>query len=127
MALVSAISTISQKIVPKDVVIPYLNIPENKPLFYDILIKNVSNNNGNLQTEDIGICYEEVLSHDLIKFKPVVKFVGDMRKYFGHRIIDAKGAKVLSKSFSQIEISSKVDVIIIKNEQISLLVENNSI
>ena len=126
MALVSAISTISQKIVPKDVVIPYLNIPENKPLYYDILIKNVSIKDGNLQTEDIGIRYEELLNKDLIEFKPVVKFIGDMSKYFGHRVIDAKGAKVLSKTLSQIEISSTIDVIIIKNEQISLLVENNS-
>ena len=126
MALVSAISTISQKIVPKDVVIPYLNIPENKPLYYDILIKNVSIKDGNLQTEDIGIRYEELLNKDLIEFKPVVKYIGDMSKYFGHRVIDAKGAKVLSKTLSQIEISSTIDVIIIKNEQISLLVENNS-
>ena len=126
MALVSAISTISQKIVPKDVAIPYLNIPENKPLYYDILIKNVSIKDGNLQTEDIGIRYEELLNKDLIEFKPVVKFIGDMSKYYGHRVIDAKGAKVLSKTLSQIEISSIMDVIIIKNEQISLLVENNS-
>ena len=126
MALVSAISTISQKIVPKDVAIPYLNIPENKPLYYDILIKNVSIKDGNLQTEDIGIRYEELLNKDLIEFKPVVKFIGDMSKYYGHRVIDAKGAKVLSKTLSKIEISSIMDVIIIKNEQISLLVENNS-
>ena len=126
MALVSAIRTISQKIVPNDVVISYLNIPENKPLYYDILIKNVSIKKGNQQTEDIGIRYEEILNKDLIEFKPVVKFIGDMSKYFGHRVIDAKGAKVLSKTLSQIEISSTIDVIIIKNEQISLLVENNS-
>ena len=108
-------------------VISYLGIPENKPLYYDILIKNVSIKNGNPQTNDIGIRYEEILNKDLIEFKPVVKFIGDMSKYFGHRVIDAKGAKVLSKTLSQIEINSTIDEIIIKNEQISLLVENNSI
>ena len=127
MALVSAFRTISQKIVPKDMVISYLDIPENKPLYYDILIKNVSTKNGNPQTNDIGIRYEEILNKDLIEFKPVVKFIGDMSKYFGHRVIDAKGAKVLSKTLSQIEINSTIDEIIIKNEQLSLLVENNSI
>lgn len=126
MALVSAFRTISQTIVPKDMVISYLDIPENKPLYYDILIKNVSIKNGNPQTNDIGISYEEILNKDLIEFKPVVKFIGDMSKYFGHRVIDAKGAKVSSKTLSQIEINSIIDEIIIKNEQISLLVENNS-
>lgn len=62
----------------------YFKIPENKKLFYDIIVRNVAHDD---QLFDLGIQYEEKLNRNKLEFNPIVKEIGDLSSFFGHREI----------------------------------------
>lgn len=63
----------------------YFEIPENRKLFYDLIIRNV---NHNKKSVDIAIQFKETLSQNNIEFIPVIEKMGDLSTYFGHREIN---------------------------------------
>ncbi len=104
----------------------YFNIPENKKLFYDIIIRDVLLDDANQKTiGDIAIQYEEVLASDQIKFSPKVANIGNLSHYFGHREIMANKQKITLEDGIKLEIDAYIDTISINDKEFSLKVENS--
>lgn len=72
----------------------YFEIPENKKLFYDVIIRNIKEAS---EFKDIAIQYKETLSDNKIEFVPVIERIADLSRYFGHREIDADNQTFKSK------------------------------
>ena len=105
----------------------YYKIPENKPLFFDVLIKDalINNNNDHAEVNDIGIIFEEVMFKDKIELVPKIKSLGNLNLFFGHRIINAgKGLVTFPK---KIKIGLRFEDFSINNKKIYLLPKNNLI
>ncbi len=63
----------------------YLNIPENKKMYYDIILRN-----GRVKDEivDVAIQYKEVLENEEISFQPYIEKIEKTLSYYGHREIE---------------------------------------
>ena len=104
----------------------YYKIPENKPLFFDVLIKDALINNNNLdEVHDIGIIFEEITFKDKIKLVPKIKSLGNLNLFFGHRIINA--GKSLVTFPKKLKIGLRIEDFSIDNKKIPILPENNLI
>ena len=58
---------------------PYLTIPQNKKLFYDVIIRNaLFNHYGEERIKDIAIQYQEVLVDTTIEFIPKVEKIANL-------------------------------------------------
>ena len=62
----------------------YQAIPENKKLFFDVILRDATLNN---EVLDVAIQFEEVLKNHKIEFIPTLKETGNLSNYFGHREI----------------------------------------
>ena len=96
----------------------YLEIPENQKLFYDIIIKNTSN-------EDVGIQYIEKLIDNTIHFVPKIEKISDLSSYFSHKDINARGYEVLTTNGKSVSEGSENVFVSINNEKSSLKLKNN--
>lgn len=85
LSLVEMIETIAINEIDKFKLVDYFEIPNNKKLFLDVIIKNVSNS----KSSYIGIQFNEILQGDRIIFKPYVNSMDDLSGYFAHLVIDA--------------------------------------
>ena len=95
----------------------YFKIPENKKLFYDIIVRNVAHDD---QLFDLGIQYEEKLNRNKLEFNPIVKRIGDLSSFFGHREIKEKDKnKPLSIPFIP-NIDTKADYITLNGNVVLL-------
>ena len=103
----------------------YFEIPENKPLFLDLIIKNVVLNNKTNDLVDIGILFKEILENDNISLIPYVEKIENLNSFFGHRIINAKGASALQMFGKHILQNDIVNLILINNRKINLFIDNN--
>ena len=126
LALLGAIKCISQKTVPKDAVETYLNIPENKALFFDVLIKNVSVEvDGKTAITDIGILYEEVLIESQIHFVPKISVIDCLKDYVAHRFIDGEFEALSLPNNKKIELGTTISHFLLNMRQFSLFINNN--
>ncbi|MBF0596211.1 M14 family zinc carboxypeptidase [Faecalibacter rhinopitheci] len=72
----------------------YELIPKNGSKFLDVIIRNIKIKNGLKESlVDIGIYYEDIYYKDTNKVaeKGSITEIGDLRKFFGHLDLDAKG------------------------------------
>jgi len=71
----------------------YLNIPQNKVVFFDFIYKNVKINYDGIEiiTNFVAQYKEELIDNEII-FNAYIVEVGDLEGYFGHIEYDAKGA-----------------------------------
>lgn len=99
----------------------YLKIPENKKLFFDIIIKNARIVKDDSDTNvDIGILYQEKLVDGKITFIPFVEKMGDLGEFFGHRVINADGFEVFGEDGQALKLNYENVCVMLKNEKISL-------
>ena len=123
IALLSAIKCISQKKIPKNAVETYLNIPGNKPLFFDVLIKNVSVEvDGKTAITDIGILYEEVLTENQIHFVPKISVIDCLKDYGAHRFIDGEFEALALSNNKKIELGATISHFLINSGQFALFI-----
>ncbi len=88
-ALLTTLSHITENEVIGSNFEDYFTIPENKKLFFDVLLKNVNiKENEVVKKQDIGILYKEILNKNTIKFAPFIEKIGDLNAYFGHETLD---------------------------------------
>lgn len=99
---------------------PYLDIPENGKLFFDILIKNAKIEN---EITDIGILYQEKLVNNRIEFIPIVNGMGDLSAFFGHKTIQANKLEVFNSNGGILKTGGENVFVIMNNEKISLLLK----
>ena len=103
----------------------YFDIPENKPTYFDVLIKGVSFDKNLKDIRDVGILYSESLEKSNINFTPFVAKIGDLSSYYGHKIFYAKSKHVTNVFEKTIRESDLVNQIFINNTKIDLFLINN--
>ena len=103
----------------------YFDIPENKPKYFDVLIKGVSFDKKLKDIRDVGILYRESLVKSDINFIPFVAKIGDLISYYGHKTFDAKSMHVSNVFEKTIKETDLVNQIFINNNKIDLFLVNN--
>ncbi|MFV8392086.1 M14 metallopeptidase family protein [Flavobacterium sp. LB2P6] len=93
MALISSFTTLCENVIVSNGINKYLNIPQNKVVFYDFMYKNIKINYDGIEIiTNFAIQYKEELIENQIYFNAYVSQIGDLENYFGHFEYDAKGA-----------------------------------
>ena len=105
----------------------YFEIPENKLMYFDVLIKEVLFDENLNDLRDVGILYQESLEKNNVTFTPLVERIGDLRSYYGHKTFNAKSMHVSNVFNTAIKESDIVNQIFINNRKIDLFINNNLI
>ena len=94
----------------------YLNISQNKVVFYDFMYKNIKINYDGIEIITNFVAqYKEELIENKIHFNAYIVEAGELENYFGHYEYDAKGA-IYSDDFSGFPKSNqKADFYLNKN------------
>ena len=93
MAFVFAFTTISENDIVINGIDKYMNIPQNKVVFYDFMYKNIKINYDGIEIiTNFAAQYKEELIENRVCFNAYVSQIGDLENYFGHFEYDAKGA-----------------------------------
>lgn len=93
MALILSFTALSENVIVSNGINKYLNIPQNKVVFYDFMYKNIKINYDGIEIiTNFAAQYKEELIENRICFNAYVVQIGDLENYFGHFEYDAKGA-----------------------------------
>ena len=93
MALIASFKTLSENVIVSNGIDIYLNIPQNKAVFYDFIYKNIKiNYDGIEKITNFAAQYKEELIENQICFNAYVSQIGNLDDYFGHFEYDAKDA-----------------------------------
>lgn len=93
MALISSFRVLSENVIVSNGINKYLNIPQNKVVFYDFMYKNIKINYDGIEIiTNFASQYKEELIENRICFNAYVSQIGNLENYFGHFEYDAKGA-----------------------------------
>jgi len=95
----------------------YLNIPENKKYFYDVIIRNALVNG---EKEDIAVQYQEKLEEKSLNFIPTIIKIGGLKSYYAHKTIEAYGAIVLDEENKELKLGNEIDFVKVNNVKLSL-------
>jgi Zinc carboxypeptidase len=126
MSLLSALTTIASNDDLGRNYSTYFSIPENKKLFYDIIIRNAKMiDKQNEFILDIAIQFDEVLANNKVNFQPKIKDFGDLSKFYGHKTIDANKQLVKLANGSPLRVGCEIDFVLIDNKLFSLKPVNN--
>ncbi|RZJ33785.1 MAG: DUF2817 domain-containing protein [Flavobacterium sp.] len=98
IALCTALRFIGGKEISGQRTDDYLNIPQNKIVFYDFVYRNVKINYDNKDIiTNFAAHYDEELIHgNEIRFNAIISEIGIANGIFGHRETDAAGARYLN-------------------------------
>lgn len=122
MSMVTALYTIAFKESLGSDYLPYFKIPENKKLFFDIIIRSATVDS---ETLDIAVQYEEVLFDDNVKFIPKIKDFGDLSQFYGHKEIQANNNEVVLGNNVKLKKENEIDYVLINNKLFSLKLANS--
>ncbi|MFV8328110.1 M14 metallopeptidase family protein [Flavobacterium sp. ZS1P14] len=93
MALISSFTILSENVIVDNGINKYLNIPQNKVVFYDLMYKNIKiNYDGIEKITNFAAQYKEELIENQIYFNAYISQIGELENHFGHYVYDAKGA-----------------------------------
>ncbi|WP_348812418.1 M14 family metallopeptidase [Flavobacterium maritimum] len=93
MALLSSFTLLSENDIVSNGINKYLNISQNKVVFYDFMYKNVKINYDGIEIiTNFAAQYKEELVDGQICFNAYITQIGDLENHFGHFEYDAKGA-----------------------------------
>ena len=93
MALISSFAILNENVIVSNGIDKYLNIPQNKVVFYDFMYKNIKiNYDGIEKITNFAAQYKEELIENQICFTAYVSQIGELENYFGHFEYDADGA-----------------------------------
>ncbi|WP_298238305.1 M14 family zinc carboxypeptidase [uncultured Algibacter sp.] len=121
-ALMSSLDYIAQNDIDGIKYEPYLDIPQNEKLFYDIIIRNTKNGKP-FGSNDIGIMYQERLVEEKLEFHPKVEKIADLSSFFGHKEYDAKQNVVLNENGKPLEVDNENVFVIVNNDRIALFLK----
>ena len=93
VALLSSFIAIYENDIVVNGIDEYLNIPQNKIVFYDLMYKKVRiNYDGIEKITNFALQYKEELFQNKITFHAHFVEIGDLEGYFGHYVYDANEA-----------------------------------
>lgn len=92
-SFVTAFKTLSENDIVNNGIVDYLNISQNKVVFYDFMYKNIKINYDGIEIITNFVAqYKEELIEDELHFNAYIAEVGALENYFGHCEYDGKGA-----------------------------------
>lgn len=92
-SLISSFKLLSENDLVDNRINDYLNISQNKVVFYDFMYKNIKINYDGIEIITNFVAqYKEELIENEIQFNAYIVEVGDLENYFGHFEYDAQGA-----------------------------------
>jgi len=100
----------------------YFKIPENKKLFYDVILRDAKLND---QITDIAIQFKEVLKNNKIEFSLIIEKITPKIPFYGHKEIDCKKSEISLEGQKLLGENVLVSNIILNNEFLALNYENN--
>jgi len=93
MALILSFTSLCENVIVSNGINKYLNIPQNKVVFYDFMYKNIKINYDGIEIiTNFASQYKEELIENRVCFNAYVSQIGNLENYFGHFEYDAKGA-----------------------------------
>ena len=94
VALLAGLQYIYENVIVSNEIEFYLNIPQNKSVFYDFVYKNVKINYDSIKLiTNFAIQFKEELIRNEVCFKAFFSEIGNLDQYFGHFEYDARGAE----------------------------------
>jgi len=126
MALLSGLQNFNENVIVDNKIEDYLNISQNKVVFYDIVYKNVKiNYDSNEIITNFAIQFKEVLSNNQISWIAYFAAIGDLEGFFGHYEYDAKQARYSDSKDNIPKLDEKADFWLEKSiEIVNGLVKN---
>jgi hypothetical protein len=116
IAMVSGMQHIYENVIVGNEIEEYLNIPQNKVVFYDFVYKNVKiNYDSNKIITNFAIQYKEELFEDQIRFTAYFAQIGDLENYFGHFEYDAIEAEYSDEGDKIPKLNTKANFHLDKN------------
>jgi hypothetical protein len=110
MALISSFVILNENDIVSNGIDNYLNISQNKSVFYDFMYKNVKINYDGIEIiTNFAAQYREELIEGRIYFNAYIIEVGDLENYFGHFEFDAKGASYRDDNDNFPKVNQKVN------------------
>jgi len=95
----------------------YFNLPENKKLYYDVILRNARVEG---EIVDVAIQYRETLLESKISFVPLIEKIAPSLSFFGHKEIIC-GEKVLKSIEAQgLHENDIVDKLLLNNEVLAI-------
>jgi len=89
MSLLSSFEILNENVIVLNGIDNYLNIPQNKQVFYDFIYKNIKiNYDGNEKITNFAAQYKEQLVEDAIVFNAYIVEEGELQNKFGHIVYD---------------------------------------
>ena len=93
IAYILSFTSLCENVIVSNGIDKYLNIPQNKVVFYDFIYKNIKiNYDGIEKNTNFASQYKEELIGDKICFNAYISKIGNLEDYFGHFEYDAKDA-----------------------------------
>lgn len=117
LAIFTALSAIVDGRILNFTAADYLEIPENKKNFNDVILRNAKIEG---ELVDIAIQFEEKVKDREVVFVPVVQTMAENLSNFGHREIDCEGLEVRLVSGKTINENDTVSEIMLNGEQLSI-------
>lgn len=116
ISYLAALQSIYSNVMAEENLTRYLNIPQNKSVFYDFLYKNIKINSESLDIiSNFAAHYREILQGDQIEFEAYIVEVGNNISNYGHIEFDGEGG-IYSDDLNNIpEINKKADFFINNN------------
>ena len=112
-----ALNTIVEEAIALNDYHDYFQIPQNRKLFFDVIIKNVLFNN---EVLDVAIQYQERLIENSVHFIPKIEKIEKLDAFFAHNYIDANGQVVFNEKNKPIFVGSENVFVLINNEKYAL-------
>nr|WP_315171916.1 M14 family metallopeptidase [uncultured Flavobacterium sp.] len=93
ISLLASFTTLSENDIVDNEITQYLNIPQNKVVFYDFMYKNIKiNYDGNEIITNFAVQYKEELIDGEVNFNAYIAAIDNLESYFGHYEYDGQGA-----------------------------------
>lgn len=85
LSLIAGLQAINENVVVVNKIDEYLAIPQNKPIFFDIIYKNLQiDSNNSKKLCNFAIQYKEVLENHSILFEGFIQKIDNLENNFGH-------------------------------------------
>jgi hypothetical protein len=119
MSFILGFKALSENDIVSNGIDKYLNIPQNKVVFYDFMYKNIKINYDGIEIiTNFAAQYKEELIENQICFNAYVSQIGDLENYFGHFEYDAEGALYKDDFDSIPKLNQKADFYLDNNIKI---------
>ncbi|KQX00583.1 M14 metallopeptidase family protein [Flavobacterium sp. Root420] len=115
-SLISSFKLLSENDLVDNRINDYLNISQNKVVFYDFMYKNIKINYDGIEIITNFVAqYKEELIENKIHFNAYIAEVGELENYFGHYEYDAQGAIYSDNHNNFPKVNEKADFYLNKN------------